>query len=77
MVHLDSTSLDTVVSHLEPSASGESVGNIQERESGQDGVENGRASGAVRVSSGFSTGPEPGEILIVSSSLLFSILLLS
>ena len=53
---------DTVVSHPEPSASGESIGNVQERESGQDSVENGGASGAVRVSSGSSTGPEAGEI---------------
>ena len=54
--------LDTVVSHLEPSASRESVGNVQERESGHDSVENGGTSGAVRVSSGSSTGPEAGEI---------------
>ena len=32
--------LDTVVSHLEPSASGESVSNVQERESGQNSIEN-------------------------------------
>ena len=54
--------LDTVVSHLEPSASRESVGNVQERESGHDSVENDGTSGAVRVSSGSLTGPEAGEV---------------
>ena len=54
--------LDTVVSHLEPSASGESVSNVHERESGHDSVENDGTSGAVHVSSGSSTGPEAGEI---------------
>ena len=54
--------LDTVVSHLEPSASGESIGNVQERESGQDSIENGGTSGVVCVSSGSLTGPEAGEV---------------
>ena len=54
--------LDTVVFHLQPSASRESVGNVQERESGHDSIENGGTSGAVRVSSGSSTGPEAGEV---------------
>ena len=60
--------LDTIVSHLEPSASGESaasgesVGNVQEHQSGHDSVENNGTSGAVRVSSGSSTEPEAGEV---------------
>ena len=54
--------LDTVVSHLQPSASGESVGNVQECESGQNSIENSGTSGAVRVSPVPSTGPEAGEV---------------
>ena len=54
--------LDPVVSHLEPSASEESVGNVQERESGQNSIKNSGTSGAVRVSSGSLTGPEAGEV---------------
>ena len=54
--------LDTAVSHLESSASGEPVSDVQECESREESVKNGGTSGAVHVSSGSSTGPEADEI---------------
>ena len=54
--------LDNDVAHIESSASGEPVSDVQEHEFGQESVENGGTSGVVRVSSGSSTGPEAGEV---------------
>ena len=54
--------LNTVVSHLESPAVAEAVGDVQEGESGQERVENGGTSGAVRVSASSSTGPGAGEL---------------